>query len=1032
MKRERDHNDEVETVDDDIDASPTTATSSNEQTSAHRGGSSSSISTTNFRNVSACNRCRNRKNRCDQKLPRCSGCAKADVKCVGFDPVSKREIPRSYVYYLETRVITLEALLRDNNVPCPPPSEDFSISDAIKPGQNVPFPAIEDEKIPLHSSSTHQGSSATLDPALQERDDDRRSNKSGNTVNLVAARSPVESRNYAKKPGIAFSRVVFAAVKSSVPHSSPAERLAVSTAQQLPSSTASGGGGSSSFFALHTKPAVKAAPFPERNVGQRLAELYFEHANPQIPILHRPKFMALFDRVYSTDDSKRTPRELYLLNMVFAIGSGIINDTSNTEQGVAVDDTNIDPSEAPNRKRMRIANHQRQPEEYHAAAIVHLDGFLGSPATTEGVGGGLEELQAVLLLAGLALLRPVAPGLWYIIGVAVRLAIDLGLHFEDVDPELDSSVFIVPENADSKAPGRKQWTRDFRRRLWWCTFSFDRLVSTCVGRPVGIIDQVITTAFPTILDDKDITPSGFLRSPHDVEMPTYKLVARHYFRLRLLQSEILQVLQYRQAEQTRAEHAAVYVANNITNESYMRTDLPSPFLHGFHSFRDWRADVDRRLWEWKESSPKQLETGVAFTPLFLELNYWQAVIMLYRQSLAVPEPLAGEMSPSTGEDVQSPGTANMEAKEDEQMVFMKVAQAGQTVLKIYRRLHRLKLVNYTFLATHHLFMSGISFLYAIWHSTLVRSQLTLDDVDFTVLVATSVLSDLIEKCPPAEACRDAFVRMSKATISMCMNTTGFGNASTLSSQPLNIPGGYFSSRSRAQSGASIGNGSPNLPSRRMRMPKFDMNLKDLFSEEEIANRPHTQDFRGNSPLPPQSPAYLMGSPRSTTEGASNQPFQNFNLHIASANSQHQDPDSSLSQTSEQLQNNTTSPSLSFPTLGHSHDHTSWPGFNHNHNHNTHTHTHNHNTSNHNNNHSNNTHIAEFPYQDFDFLDPSFTTTTNDDPTQSLWGELDLGFGTGGTAGGFDAAGHDNWDLNAGGVDLFDGFFFGNSGNSGGG
>ena len=37
------------------------------------------------------------------------------------------------------------------------------------------------------------------------------------------------------------------------------------------------------------------------------------------------------------------------------------------------------------------------------------------------------------------------------------------------------------------------------------------------------------------------------------------------------------------------------------------------------------------------------------------------------------------MSPSTGEDVQSPGTANIEAKEDEQMVFMKVAQAGQTV-----------------------------------------------------------------------------------------------------------------------------------------------------------------------------------------------------------------------------------------------------------------------------------------------------------------------------------------------------------------
>lgn len=56
--------------------------------------------------------------------------------------------------------------------------------------------------------------------------------------------------------------------------------------------------------------------------------------------------------------------------------------------------------------------------------------------------------------------------------------------------------------------------------------------------------------------------------------------------------------------------------------------------------------------------------------------------------------------------IQSPGAAHQELKEDEQMVFLKVAQAGHTVLKIYRQLHRLRLVNYTFLATHHLFMSG--------------------------------------------------------------------------------------------------------------------------------------------------------------------------------------------------------------------------------------------------------------------------------------------------------------------------------------
>lgn len=208
--------------------------------------------------------------------------------------------------------------------------------------------------------------------------------------------------------------------------------------------------------------------------------------------------------------------------------------------------------------------------------------------------------------------------------------------------------------------------------------------------------------------------------------------------------------------------------------------------------------------------------------------------MLYRQSLSVPEPLASELSPATGEDIQSPGAFNLEQDEDQQMVFLKVAQAGQTVLKTYRQLHRLKLVNYTFLATHHLFMSGISFLYAIWHSTLVRSHLTIDDVDFTVLAATSVLTDLIEMCPPAESCRDAFVRMSKATISMVMSTTGFGAASTLATQPLRNSDGYFGIR------ASTGfeGGAPSFqPDHRKQAPKFDMNLKDLFSTEELAGRP---------------------------------------------------------------------------------------------------------------------------------------------------------------------------------------------------
>ncbi|KAJ5780993.1 hypothetical protein N7457_006153 [Penicillium paradoxum] len=69
-----------------------------------------------FRNVSACNRCRIRKHRCDQRLPRCETCEKAQVRCVGYDPLTKQEVPRSYVAFLESRVNYLNQVLLDHEI----------------------------------------------------------------------------------------------------------------------------------------------------------------------------------------------------------------------------------------------------------------------------------------------------------------------------------------------------------------------------------------------------------------------------------------------------------------------------------------------------------------------------------------------------------------------------------------------------------------------------------------------------------------------------------------------------------------------------------------------------------------------------------------------------------------------------------------------------------------------------------------------------------------------------------------------------
>lgn len=63
----------------------------------------------------------------------------------------------------------------------------------------------------------------------------------------------------------------------------------------------------------------------------------------------------------------------------------------------------------------------------------------------------------------------------------------------------------------------------------------------------------------------------------------------------------------------------------------------------------------------------------------------------------------------------------------------------------------------------------------------------MEEVDFAILAATSVLGDLIEKCPPAKYLRDAFQRMSKTTIEKCLSTTRFGFSTSNSSNEATYP-----------------------------------------------------------------------------------------------------------------------------------------------------------------------------------------------------------------------------------------------------
>lgn len=290
----------------------------------------------------------------------------------------------SYIYYIEARIEQLESLLSANDISFPP-ATDLDYFFKTSNGSNSGRSPVD------LAASSHAEMVETSGHRPQKQDDETRLERLVSKSSLTGVPGAANPRYLGSTTGVSFARVVLAAVQSSVSdQKSTSDKAGVRPYKPI----AGGSAGTSmrdSFFGLHTKPTINPAPFPSKAVGMKLVSLYFEHANPQIPVLHRVEFMEMFQEAYAKDHGARTPRELYMLNMVFAIGGAII-----LGEGAK----NESPAPSPDRTPK-----QYQAEEYHASAIVHLEACLGS-------GGGLEELQAVLLLANFALLRPVPPGLW--------------------------------------------------------------------------------------------------------------------------------------------------------------------------------------------------------------------------------------------------------------------------------------------------------------------------------------------------------------------------------------------------------------------------------------------------------------------------------------------------------------------------------------------------------------------------------------------------------------------------------------------
>ncbi|KIW42414.1 uncharacterized protein PV06_05969 [Exophiala oligosperma] len=112
----------------------------------------------------------------------------------------------------------------------------------------------------------------------------------------------------------------------------------------------------------------------------------------------------------------------------------------------------------------------------------------------------IHQEGSILFVEVLSLIAPYMQNLnrkdaaFLYIGLALRMAISLGLHQEIDDPTMD----MVEQ--------------EHRRRVWWSVYSMDRIISVKSGNPISIHDEDIDVAWPSPIPgiDANLSPPRVL------------------------------------------------------------------------------------------------------------------------------------------------------------------------------------------------------------------------------------------------------------------------------------------------------------------------------------------------------------------------------------------------------------------------------------------------------------------------------------------------------------------------------------------
>ncbi|KAK6391087.1 hypothetical protein LTR65_004844 [Meristemomyces frigidus] len=302
---------------------------------------------------------------------------------------------------------------------------------------------------------------------------------------------------------------------------------------------------------------VAAVDLPNVQLANLLIQLYKLKVQPMYPALHEPTLDGDIEAVYGRPETA-SPYQHFVCRMVLAIS---LQKMDTQYAGLA--------------------------DSYYLAALKYLEPVV-QPMD-------LRTLQCFALMAEYSLLTPTRTAIYYVVGIAVRLAQALGYNEEKT---------ITRGRADGKADFLEV---DMRRRVFWCILVMECGLAHSLGRPaiLATSHEHIDVGWFELCDDQYIKPEGI--DPAAPRPTLKKWVAMHFFKMRLLQLEIRRKL---------------YQRKRVAPK-----DDSDPWFHY----------MDAKLCAWRDAAPSADE-GIGLDKIWFIGRYNTMVVFLYRPSPQVPRP----------------------------------------------------------------------------------------------------------------------------------------------------------------------------------------------------------------------------------------------------------------------------------------------------------------------------------------------------------------------------------------------------------